>query len=241
MTRTIRLGVDDVMPAREAVFGHQGIPADAEVSARILRLHERAEEAFAGCARPVGIISELEPAAFASVFEGVGDNAEDALVGSLFPDADRLALYAATIGAAVRERIEALFDYHDFALGSMLDSIASQAADGAAEALAAWYHDHLVGQGVLAPDDAVMGYSPGYCGWYITGQRTLFEHLQPDRIGISLNGSCMMSPLKSVSGGIVPAKPNIHLFKPRFSYCPDCKQRPCIDRMQPLRAAARVV
>jgi len=241
MTRTIRLGVDDVMPAREAVLAHQGIPEDAEVSARILRLHECAEEAFAACARPVGIIGELEPDAFASVFEGVGDNAEDAVVGSLFPAADRLALYAATIGATVSERIEALFADNDFAPGSMLDSVASQAADRAAEALAAWYHDHLLDQGRLAPEDAVMGYSPGYCGWHITGQRALFEHLQPGRIGISLNGSCMMSPLKSVSGILVAANPSVHVFKPRFSYCADCKQRPCIDRMQPLRAAARGV
>lgn len=241
MTRTIRLGVDDVMPAPTAVLAHQGIPEDADVSARILRLHQHAEDVFTACARPVGIIGELDQAAFASVFEGDGDNAEDAVVGLLVPDADHLALYTATIGAAVSERIEALFEEKEFPLGSMLDSVASQAAERAAEALGAWYHDHLLGEAMLTPDDAVLGYSPGYCGWHITGQRALFAHLHPDRIGISLSVSYMMSPLKSVSGLLVAGKPGVHVFKPRFSYCPDCKQRPCVDRMQPLRAAARGV
>ena len=236
MTRTIRLGVDDVMPARDEVLAHQGIPADADVSARILLLHEHAEETFAACARPVGIVGELRRSTFASVFEGEGHNADDAVVGMLFPHADHLALYVATIGAEVSERIETLFLENDFALGSMLDSVASQAADKAAEALAAWYRDHLHADGLLMPDDTVLGYSPGYCGWHITGQRRLFSHLRPERIGISLNNSCMMNPLKSVSGLLVAASSSLHLFKPRFSYCPDCRQRPCIDRMRVLRA-----
>lgn len=239
MRRTIRLGVDDVMPTRNDVFAHQGIPEDAKVSARILRLHERAEQAFVGCARPVGVIGELRRNAFASVFEGEGHNAEDAVVGMLFPHAEHLALYAATIGAGVSDRIDALFAANDFALGSMLDSIASQAADRAAEALATWYRDHLHEEAKLTTDDTVLGYSPGYCGWDITGQRGLFAHLRPEDIGISLNGSCMMNPLKSVSGLLVAASSSLHFFKPRFSYCPDCQHRPCIDRMRVLHAEAR--
>ena len=241
MTRTIRLGVDDVLPTREAVFAHQGIPQNADVSARILALHERAEETFAAQARPVGIIDELEETTFASVFEGEDDNAEDAVVGSLFPAADHLALYAATVGDAVCEHIEALFVDNDFALGSMLDSVASHAADRAGQVLAAWYHDHLLDAGLLTPTDAVLGYSPGYCGWHVTGQRKIFAHLRPDRIGISLNGSCMMSPLKSVSGLLIAAEPSAHVFEPRFRYCRDCRDRSCIERMGPLREAARGV
>ena len=87
----------------------------------------------------------------------------------------------------------------------------------------------------VAPDDhTVLGYSPGYCGWHISGQRKLFDYLRPDAIGISLNTSCMMNPLKSVSGVLVTAEPDAHRFKPRFSYCPECKDRSCVERMQQL-------
>lgn len=43
-------------------------------------------------------------------------------------------------------------------------------------------------------------YSPGYCGWDVGNQKTLFSLLPPDPCNITLNTSCLMSPLKSISG-----------------------------------------
>ncbi len=237
MTHTVELGIDDVMPRRDAVFAHQGIPSGVKVSTRISRLHRRAREEFAACARPRGIIGELERTKLTSIFVE-SDNAPDAVVALVSPRADRMALYAATVGATVSARIEELFAANDFALGAMLDSIASQAADRAGEAMAAWFHDRMRAAERLDAGDVVLGYSPGYCGWHIGGQRELFAHLRPQRIGISLNASCMMSPLKSVSGLLIAAQPGAHVFEPRFSYCRDCRDRSCIDRVRPLRAAA---
>ena len=228
----------DVVPDRESVFAHQGIPVDADVSDRIAALYKDAESRFLECARPVGLISELPRSDFEDVFAGEGNNAADAVVGLIFPEADRLALYALTIGKDISERIESLFASNDFAVGSMLDSIASQAADRAAERVADHFHSHLLDAGLGTPEQCVFGYSPGYCGWDISGQRHLFAHLDPGQIGISLNSSYMMSPLKSITGLLVTAIPDSHLFKPRFSYCPECKDRPCIGRMQRIRAAA---
>jgi hypothetical protein len=239
MSDKMLLDIDEVMPTRDAVLAHQGIPAGATVSQRILNLHARAEEIFATCARPVGMIAELDSDAFLSVFEGNGDNADDAVVGLLVPTAEKLALYAATLGAAVGGRIDELFANDDFALGAMLDAVASMAAEKAADALSARYRDHLRETGALAPEAIVLGYSPGYCGWNISGQRPLFARLRPGAIGIRLNARCMMSPLKSVSGVLVAASARAHVFTPRFSYCPDCRQRSCIGRMQPLREMLR--
>lgn len=239
MRRTLSLGVDDVMPPRRAVLAHQGIPPETDVSTRILRLHRCAEEAFVDCARPVGLIGEIGKGEFEVVFAGDGENAGDAVVGLLVDNTERLALYAATIGGQVSRRIEELFAANEFALGSMLDSVASMAAEKAADALASWYRARLLEQTGAEGDLAVLPYSPGYCGWHITGQRRLFAWLEPEDIGISLNPSCMMSPLKSVSGALLAARPEVHVFKPRYSYCPDCRQRSCIGRMQPLRQALR--
>ena len=60
----------------------------------------------------------------------------------------------------------------------------------------------------------VLRYSPGYCGWHVSGQINLFNTLTPEKIGITLGESCLMNPLKSVSGVLVAGPPNIHISTP---------------------------
>lgn len=43
-------------------------------------------------------------------------------------------------------------------------------------------------------------YSPGYCGWNIEEQKTLFSFFPENPCGISLSDSYLMFPVKSVSG-----------------------------------------
>ena len=74
-------------------------------------------------------------------------------------------------------------------------------------------------------------YSPGYCGWHITAQRKLFAALQPAAIGVSLNASCLMEPLKSVSGVILAGPPAIHEFEAGFPFCRQCRDRSCGARL----------
>ena len=234
--RIIQFDPAEVMPSPEAVFDHQGIPAGSEIPERIAGIHAEASELFAEVSRPAGMRLEIEVANFQSILIGESHNADDVLVAGIYPEADPLALFAATMGQDVRGRIETLFASNEFALGSMLDSVASQAADGAAEELERRYREELTERGLITIDHFVLGYSPGYCGWHISGQRALFDRLRPGQIGISLNESYLMTPLKSVSGVLVAGHIDIHLFKARFSYCPYCKDRSCVERMERLVA-----
>jgi hypothetical protein len=43
-------------------------------------------------------------------------------------------------------------------------------------------------------------YCPGYCGWHVREQERLFSLLPQEPCGIKLNESCLMHPVKSVSG-----------------------------------------
>mgnify|MGYP002623161679 CR=1 FL=1 len=43
-------------------------------------------------------------------------------------------------------------------------------------------------------------YSPGYCAWNIKEQRLLFPLLPDEPCGVTLGESCLMHPVKSVSG-----------------------------------------
>jgi hypothetical protein len=233
----IQFELEEIRPPRAAVLDHQGIPEAAEVPPRILHIYEEAASLFAERADPQGLMADIEKLEFGRVFLGEGENADDAVVANVYPKADHLALFAATMGEAVSVAIAELFDGNDFARGVMLDAVASMAADRASEVLANRYHAHLIEQGRSTPAHHVLGYSPGYCGWHVTGQRKLFEYLMPAEIGISLNDSCLMTPLKSVSGVLVSGSMEVHIFKAGYSYCPDCKNHSCLGRMERLMAS----
>ena len=74
-------------------------------------------------------------------------------------------------------------------------------------------------------------YCPGHCGWHISGQEKLFEIVRPEEIGIDLKASHAMYPLKSISGVLVVGDLDIHRFKPKFSFCRDCKEHKCVERL----------
>ncbi len=239
MKRIIHFELEEVRAPREAVLDHQGIPEDAEVPHRILALYDDAASQFASLARPRGMIAEISEAEFREVFPGEGNNADDAVVANVFPKADHLALFAATMGGEVSEAIADHFDKNEFALGVMLDAVASMTADRTSEVIADHYHAQLIAEERATPAHHVLGYSPGYCGWHITGQRKLFAYLTPDKIGISLNASCLMNPLKSVSGVLVSGSIDVHVFKAGYSYCPQCRNATCLSRMERLMASER--
>ncbi|MCK4655215.1 MAG: hypothetical protein KAU01_12305, partial [Candidatus Cloacimonetes bacterium] len=157
--------------------------------------------------------------------KGEGTNSAETPVKRIFPKADGLALFALTMGKKVSEKIETLFKENDFALGSMLDNIASLAADKAVKKLETIFSDHF-------PNTYALSYSPGYCGWHISGQKKLFEYLHPEKIGITLNDSFLMIPLKSVSGVLISGKREIHKFENNFSFCSLCKTKSCIERIK---------
>ncbi len=237
MSQIVFFDVLDVMPDRAAVLDHQKIPGNVRIPKHIEQLLAAAETLFAQHAHPAGIVSELGRGEFQGIFEGEGRNAEDSVVASIYPQADHLALFAATMGHEVSTEIEVLFAQNEFALGSMLDSVASQAADRTSEILEAKYHRSLRSHEGGSEDRVVLGYSPGYCGWHITGQKRLFDHLGPEEIGITLNDSCLMTPLKSVSGVLIAAPRDLHTFDIGFSYCAACQHHSCLPRLERLREA----
>ncbi len=69
-------------------------------------------------------------------------------------------------------------------------------------------------------------YSPGYCNWPVEDQKLLFS-LLPDQVcDITLSSSCLMTPIKSVSG-IIGIGRNVK--KSSYS-CDVCNNQTCIYR-----------
>ncbi len=236
MDKVIKINVTDILPSGESVLRHQGIKNISLASDRILNILKEAVDIFRTFARPEAVISEISEKEFCVVFSGRGENDPDCPVRNVYPRADTMALYALTMGAELSGRITALFNDNDFALGSMLDAAASMGADSASGWCERYYFSYLKKEGKTGLDTRVLGYSPGYCGWNISGQKNLFEYLNPERIGITLNSTYLMTPLKSVSGLLAAGKKEIHLFDINFSFCRTCKNPSCKERMNNLAA-----
>jgi hypothetical protein len=217
-------------PDARAVLERLGIGRDREPTATVTGLMAKAAELLRRHARPAGVVEQVAAEEFAAVFAGEGKNLSPAPLESVFPRADRLALYAATLGEEVGREIAALFEVGDFAIGYVLDAAASCAADGLSRLLARHYVSALVAGGEVPVDRRALDYSPGYCGWDITGQRKLFLRLAPGDVGIALNESCLMRPLKSVSGVIAVGPAAIHRVTPAFACCASCGERNCRER-----------
>ena len=127
-------------------------------------------------------------------------NAPETPLGVIFPRADHLHLFAFTLGARISREIERLFQAHDFALGVRAGRRGFAAADNAGREAESWDPECQARQDRDQAFGSVLLYSPGYCGWHISGQKKLFECLRPERIGIRLNARFLMKPLKSLSG-----------------------------------------
>jgi hypothetical protein len=226
----------DVRPDRAATLNHLGIPPGAEVPPRIDRLHSAAAALLAEHVAPAGVLEDLSSDDFAALYRGEGRNARAGPVAEIFPRAEYLAVFAVTLGDGIASALRTCFDGGDFALAYMLDAMASVAADGAAAVVERRYESVLRERGWTTADGAALRYSPGYCGWDVTGQRKLFAYLRPERIGLTLTGSCLMQPLKSVSGVVIAGPKAIHRFRPIYDFCDHCEDRTCRTRLRTLYA-----
>ena len=227
---------NDIVPHKVAVFAIQGIPADAAVPKDTEVLYDRALGLLSELAAPFSIISEISAFDFDVVYFGEGRNESKTPIADICRRADYLALFAVTLGERICEEIQHRFDSHDLALASMLDSVASAAADTLATITDQRFFEGLTSVGYPARRKAVVGYSPGYCGWHISAQRKLFDFLRPQQIGISLNDSFLMQPLKSVSGVLAAGPKEIHSVPTSYPACSTCETRGCRERIRTLTA-----
>lgn len=239
MNQVLAFSTVDVVPERGAVLAQLGIPPGVPLAERIEGLVTAAAALFVEHVAPAGIFAEIPRETFAAVYRGEGLNAPASPVETIAERAEHLALFAVTLGQGIGDALDRLFAAEDFALAYTLDAMASVAADGAAELAEGRFETILRGRGWTTPDGAALRYSPGYCGWDVTGQRTLFAFLEPGRIGLTLTDSCLMRPLKSVSGVLIAGPRTVHRFPPSYDFCDRCETRTCRDRLVALFTGAR--
>lgn len=232
MRRTILIPPEKVVPSIEAVLKGQGIPESVNPDERTRGIAKKAISVYSALSHPLGIIMEVSKEEFAGVYHGEGENQGETPLDKIYRACDSLALFAVTVGESVSTEISRLFEEGEFAVGSMLDSVASEGTEMAAVAVETDYKNYLEEMGCIGSSSGTMRFSPGYCGWDMSSQKKLFELLGPVEIGITLRESFLMQPLKSISGVIVAGPKGIFQFDDDFPFCSDCDTHSCRDRIE---------
>ena len=236
MRQVVHIPPPAAVPGREAVLRRVGVPPQAAPGPRLEALLGEALKTLAATAAPAGVLAPIAVTDFAGVYQGDGGNEPETPLAGIFPRAEDLALFAVTLGPRVVEKIARLFASRDYALASLLDAAASEATEAAAGFVEGRFRDTLAARHRLGPATGLLRYSPGYCGWHVSGQGALLSFVRAEEIGIRLRETFLMEPLKSMSGVIVSGPREIHEFADDYGFCHSCRTRTCRARIRDVMA-----
>ncbi len=232
MRQVVQLDIEDVTPSAIEVIENQGMAGRKNLPERIRTSLDSALELFRQLAEPRGVFEELPIPDFRAIYDGNELNSPECPFPNLVLKAHRLALFASTMGNALAAKTSELFKQGDATLGYMLDAVNTSGAERLGRLMGHKFLEQLPEELRTTHRLKVQYYCPGHCGWHISGQSKLFQTLHPEGIGVTLNDSWVMYPLKSLSGILVVAGIETHRFAPAFSFCKVCREKKCIRRLK---------
>ena len=136
---------------------------------------------------------------------------------------EAFAFFVATAGAEFEDYQMRLKDDDDMVRTFIADAFGSVMAERTADLMEQALQDEISPRGWLHTNR----FSPGYCGWHVSGQQQLFRLFGIERpCGVSLTESSLMLPIKSVSG-VIGIGPKVR--KLEYS-CGLCDYKDCYKR-----------
>jgi hypothetical protein len=136
--------------------------------------------------------------------------------------ASHLALFVCTAGKVFSELTERYNSEKAYLEAFVTDAMGSLTVENAMNNI-----QTQLEKAVMEDDLRISNrYSPGYCNWPLSGQRELFEFMKNLPVQVSLTESCLMLPIKSVSGIIGIGKQ----IRKREYACKICHNKNCIYR-----------
>jgi hypothetical protein len=183
------------------VLRYLGYPAGAQPAARLCSLvdewsREACLRAMPRATYLVLPIEQLRPRSLrvrtptGEVVEFIG------AIGEFLGAAKYVTAFIATAGPDVERLASELMQRGDPLAAMIVNAVGAERAE-AAEAEVIEQLQPIAASCGLAP---TLPYSPGYCGMTLTEQRKLFQLFQGCDVGVMLTDSCLMRPIKSVSG-----------------------------------------
>ena len=221
---TYRYPLSEVLPSLDELARYLHMddtehPAYLYMQQRLEELISSDLEAVGGYA--IGAIDALDIASGRLTVEGVTFEVGSQVCGYL-KGADEAAFFLCTAGALFSDEAHTLNESGDFMEAYIIDAIGSLSVERAMDRIHKALETEQAERGLKITNR----YSPGYCNWPLKDQRPLFDFVGENPTGIVLSESCLMHPIKSVSGVI-----GIGEKARRRAYgCVICKNTTCIYR-----------
>ena len=137
-------------------------------------------------------------------------------------DIERIAAFICTAGEKFTSLARQLNNSSNFLAGFIVDTFGSIIVEKSMDYIQGQLQADIQRAGLLITNR----YSPGYCLWPLAGQRELFNLFPENKSGITLTESCLMTPMKSVSGIIGIGR---DVKKLRYK-CDICNDFTCVYR-----------
>lgn len=144
------------------------------------------------------------------------------LVSAQLRGIDAVVVFSLTIGARLERASRKRFSEGQLLEGYVLDALGSMLVESAADAFERRLARELADLGWRMTNR----FSPGYCTWATSDQRALFDVLGHRPAGVTLSESCLMFPMKSISGIIGLGEDVVRRAYPcEFCAMESCRQR----------------
>lgn len=157
-----------------------------------------------------------------SILLGDGRLATGGVITPYMSDAESFVIFVATAGVEYNHLLHTIRDSGDIVDEFIADAIGSEIAEAAGRALSEELSQCAEADGEYISNS----YSPGYCGWHVSDQRSLFALLPEHPCGITLSESSLMNPIKSISG-VIAKGPKVQ----KMPYgCEICEKKSCYKK-----------
>lgn len=144
------------------------------------------------------------------------------MIGAELSGISSAAIFLCTAGKEIQEWSKNLLDESDPITSYIVDVLGSEIAENVAEKIHNEVEQAMSTNGL----SVTTRFSPGYCGWEVSDQHTIFSLLPENYCKIRLTDSALMNPIKSISGIIGIGKE----VRNRQYPCDFCDRKDCIYR-----------
>lgn len=158
-----------------------------------------------------------------SIFLGDKSLTTGGVITPYFCDAEGFAVFVASAGVEYNKLLYEIKLSGDIVSEFIADAIGSEIAEAAGRLLSRELSEEMTARGLCISNS----YSPGYCGWHVSDQKSLFSLLPDAPCGITLSESCLMNPIKSISGVIAVGR---NVKKMPYG-CEICGKKDCYKKM----------
>lgn len=143
-------------------------------------------------------------------------------IASYMKEASALAVFVCTAGSLFTDLANEYLKQGDLPEAFIADAIGSVTVENAMDRIQQALETEMNLQEMKISNR----YSPGYCEWHVSGQQALFSLIDDNHTEVTLTASCLMQPIKSVSGII-----GIGVDMQRRPYgCSICHSSTCVYR-----------